>query len=346
MNPVLTNLPETEPAQLLRYRDRQFAAELIAVALLHLDLFTWLKNQSGVSQSQICEHFGIASRPTDVMLTLLRANQLIRTDAQGKHYLTDLGREHLTVGSPWYLGPYYEPLRGAPAYEGYIRVLKTGKPANWQAKADGDDWHESMLDESFAKGFTALMNSRGMLFGQHLARTVEPILGSRRTMLDVGGGSGIYSTTMVAKHTQLQSIVLEQKPVDKIAQSEIDQHGLSEKVKVLSGDMFTIDWPTTEIVLLSNVLHDWDFPEVRQLLEKTAQCLPSQGLVIIHEAFLNDDKTGPLPVAEYSSLLMHITQGKCYTAQEYGEILVELGFDVKPYQDTISDRGFMSAVKR
>ena len=67
---------------------------------------------------------------------------------------------------------------------------------------------------------------------------------------------------------------------------------------------------------------------------------------MIHEAFINNDKTGPLPVAEYSALLMNVTQGKCYTPAEYGEILAESGFEVGEYQDTIADRGFMTAVKR
>ena len=45
-------------------------------------------------------------------------------------------------------------------------------------------------------------------------------------------------------------------------------------------------------------------------------------------------------------LLMNITQGKCYSPAEYGAVLTELGFAVGPYQDTVADRGFMSAVKR
>ena len=109
--------------------------------------------------------------------------------------------------------------------------------------------------------------------------------------------------------------------------------------------MFTVNWPKCDVLLLSNVLHDWDFLEVRTLLEKAGQSLSTDGLLVIHEAFINDDKTGPLPVAEYSAMLMYVTQGKCYTPAEYGEILVESGFEVGEYQDTIGDRGFMTAVK-
>ena len=63
-------------------------------------------------------------------------------------------------------------------------------------------------------------------------------------------------------------------------------------------------------------------------------------------AFINDGKTGPLPVAEYSAMLMHVCQGKCYTPAEYGAILAELDFEVSAYEDTIADRGFMTAVKK
>lgn len=346
MSHPLTILPATDPAQILRLRDRQYGAELIAAALLHFDFFSWLNQNDGVTDAAVCQHFNFASRPVDVLLTLCRANGFITTDSEGGHHLTPLGREHLVKGSPWYLGPYYAPIKDTPIVQGFLKVLSTGKPANWQAKSDAKDWHESMLDEDFARGFTELMNCRGIIFGQYLAQAVTPLLGDRRHLLDVGGGSGIYSSTMVAAHPQLSATVLEQSPVDALVRKEIAKHGLTDRVQVFSGDMFTVAWPTTDIILLSNVLHDWDLPEMRALLVKAAETLPAGGLLIIHDAFIRDDKTGPHAVAEYSALLMNITQGKCYSPAEYGAVLNELGFDVGPYQDTVADRGFMTAVKR
>jgi SAM-dependent methyltransferase len=343
LNPALTTLPVSDPAQILRLRDRQYAADLIGAALLHFDLFTWFRDHPGAALSEVCQAFGWGERPADVLLTLCRANGFLTVDNR----LTDVGREHLVSGSPWYLGPYYEPIRDSPILQGYLQVLRTGKPANWQAKADAEDWHASMLSEDFAKGFTELMNCRGLILGQMLARGLTPFLGGRETVLDVGGGSGIYAATLVAAHPSLSATVLEQPPVDRLARSEIDRHGLRDRVEVKSGDMFRDPWPTgRDVVLLSNVLHDWDVPEVRLLLEKSVEALRDGGLLVIHEAFLHDDKTGPLPVAEYSALLMNITQGKCYTASEYADLLEPLGFEVGRYQDTIADRGFLTAVKR
>jgi hypothetical protein len=109
--------------------------------------------------------------------------------------------------------------------------------------------------------------------------------------------------------------------------------------------MFADSWPAADVILLSNVLHDWDFPEVGLLLEKAVRTLPSGGLLVIHDAFIRNDKTGPMAVAEYSALLMNITQGKCYSPAEYGALLEPSGMLAGPYQDTVADRGFMTAVK-
>lgn len=347
MNMIPSSPPSTDPAQLLRYRDRQYAAEFLAAAINHFDFFTWLRDNPGSTLEAICHHFRWAARPADVLLTLCRANGFIATDDLGRLSLSTMAEEHLVADSPWFLGPYYAPIRDTPITQGFLQVLKTGKPANWQAQDDGNDWHESMMSEDFARGFTQLMNCRGLAMGQALAQALGPLIGERRRVLDVGGGSGIYAATLLTAQPKLSGAVLEQSPVDAIAREEIQSRGLAERLEVVTGDMFSDAWPRdADILLLSNVLHDWDFPEVRQLLRRSADCLPSGGLLVVHEAFLNDAKTGPLPVAEYSALLANITQGKCYSPGEYGEIMAELGFEVGAYRDTIADRGFMTALKK
>jgi predicted O-methyltransferase YrrM len=340
------SLPTTDPAQVLRFRERQYATELLAAAIAHYDFFTWLHENPGASTTTIGQHFNFAARPLDVLLTLCRASEFLVTDSEDQHRLTPLAGEHLVKTSPWCLGPYYTMIKDSPIVHGFLKVLTTGKPANWAGQKDGDDWHQSILSEDFARDFTELMNCRGLAFGQILAQALTPQIGQRTRVLDVGGGSGIYSTTLVAAHPQLTATVMEQAPVDRIAREEIARHGLQDKVTVVTSDMFKGEWPKgADILILSNLLHDWDFPEIRVLLEKSFEVLAPGGLLVIHEAFLKDDKTGPLPVAEYSAMLMHISQGKCYTPSEYGVILQELGFEVGPYQDTIADRGFMTAVK-
>lgn len=347
----LTQIPQSDPAVLLRFRDRQYAADLMGAAVLRFDLFSLLDQRGGLTIDELCGHFQWQRRPADVLLTLCRASGVIETAEDGKHILTSTGREHLVRSSPWFLGPYYKPIADSPILDDYVSILRTGKPANWQAKSDGADWHESMKDPTFASDFTALMNCRGITFGQHLAASLADSMRDRKHLLDVGGGSGIYCTTMVAAHPHLTATVLEQSPVDEIAKQEIERHGMSDHVTVQSGDMFTGDWEEQvnqpiDAILFSNLLHDWDVTEAKDLVRRAAETLSPGGLLIIHGAIINEAKDGPLPVAEYSALLMNITQGKCYSVGEYNEMLTQHGFEMQQHQNTVGDRGFVTAILR
>jgi hypothetical protein len=60
---------------------------------------------------------------------------------------------------------------------------------------------------------------------------------------------------------------------------------------------------------------------------------------------LHADKTGPLPVAEYSVILMHSTEGKCYSLGELAELFAQVGFRDLQHTPTAADRSIVTAVK-
>jgi SAM-dependent methyltransferase len=338
----LTLAPKTDPLAIYRYRDGLYAVDLITAAVVHLDFFTWLaKNPSDAAA--ICARFGIMARPTDVMLTLFTANGFIAARG-GIFHITDLGKEHLTQDSPWNLAPYYASLKDRPVTKDFLTVLKTDKPANWGSAKDALDWHKAMETEAFANSFTAAMDCRGLYLGQALAKHLD--LGGCSRLLDIGGGSGIYACSLVAHHPHLRAKVFDQKPVDQIAARLIAQRGFSERVGVVAGDMFQDPLPgDCDVHLYSNVLHDWGVPEVRRLAAASFNALKPGGRLIVHDAFINADKSGPLPVAAYSALLMHSTQGKCYSTTEYEELLGEVGFREFKFSTTAADRSALTAKK-
>lgn len=339
----LTAAPTTDPLKVYRYRDGLYAVDQLTAAVVHLDFFTWLVANPS-SKERICEHFGFAERPVDVMLTLFAANGFIE-GRDGVFHATATAKEHLTSGSPWNLTPYYASLKDRPITQDFLKVLKTDKPANWGGDKAALDWHKAMETEAFSKSFTAAMDCRGLYLGQALAKRLD--LAGRRHLLDIGGGSGIYACSLVAHHAGLRATVFEQAPVDRIARRCVEERGFSDRVDVAVGDMFKDALPTDcDVHLFSNVLHDWGVAEVKQLLAISHRALPADGLLVIHDAFINADKNGPLPVAEYSALLMHSTQGKCYSVGEYAELLREAGFEPGAYADTAADRGFMTAAKK
>lgn len=342
MRPDLTAAPATDPLRIYQYRDCLYAVDLIAAALVHLDFFTWLaKNPS--AKDAICAHFGITERPTDVMLTLCAANGFVE-NRDGVFHATEMAREHLSKDSPWNLGPYYDSLHSRPIAKDFLEVLRTDKPAGWSGDKATADWHKAMEDDAFARRFTAAMDCRGLYFRQALAKKLD--LRGRSRFLDIGGGSGIYACAVTAHHAHMRAVVLDQSPVDRIARKLIAERGCADRVEVIVGSMFDGLPAGSDVHLYSNVLHDWGVPEVRRLLEVSRDALPAGGLLVIHDAFINADKTGPMHVAEYSALLMHSTQGKCYSTAEYASLLGDAGFDPGPYADTVASRGFMTAVRR
>ena len=165
-----------------------------------------------------------------------------------------------------------------------------------------------------------------------------------RSVLDVAGGSGIYACSLVARHPHLRGAVFEKPPVDRIARECIARQDCAAQVDVIAGDMFKDAWPAGfDTHLISNVLHDWDEPLVRDLLAKSHAALLPGGLLILHDAYINAEKTGPLHVAEYSALLMNITEGKCYSLAEMRVYLDGAGFEWMDYQPTAVSRGYILA---
>ena len=338
LHPLLSE-PATDPLPLYRLRDGIVAVDLLAAAVAHLDFFTWLAEHPA-TLGAICAQFEIHPRPADVMMTLFTAMGLT-TKAGGVFHCTLRAREHLNAGSPWNLAPYYVSMKDRAPTLDMLRVLRTGKPANW-GSYDAQAWAQAMEREDFAQSFTAAMDCRGRLLGPALACQVD--LAGQRAVLDVAGGSGIYACALAVRHGHLRAAVFEKPPVDRIAREAIAKQGCTERVEVIAGDMFAGAWPAGfDTHLLSTVLHDWDEPIVRELLAKSHAALAPGGLLIVHDAYINAEKTGPLHVAEYSALLMNITEGKCYSLAEMRVYLDGAGFEWVEYQPTAVGRGYVLA---
>ncbi len=339
----LTLAPSTDPTALYRYRDCIYADDLLITGLVHLDFFTWLHARGTAGFAEICDHFQLKPRGADVMLTLFKARDLLTGPADGPFALSPTAAEHLVAGSPWFLGPYYASLQHRQGVQDLLHVLRTGQAVFWGGKQEKkEDWHAAMIDDEYAAVFTAGMDCRGVHLAQAAAKKAD-LTGITR-LLDIAGGSGIYACSFCAHHPHLTAAVLEQPPVDQIAAKMIERRGYGDRVSVVPGDIMTAPLPAGfDAHLWSNVLHDWDEPEVRRLLAASAAALAPGSLLLIHDAFLNDEKSGPLHVAEYSVVLAHATQGRCYSTAEMRTWLAEAGFKDFTHTDTAAARGLMTA---
>jgi SAM-dependent methyltransferase len=338
----LTRRPRHDPTLLYRYRDGIYAPELLAAALTGLDFFTWLA-KSPADAPTICKSLKLAERPVDVMLTLFCAMGLIERE-KNTFRLSAIAKEFLTRDSPWSVGPYYAPFAYRPVCRDLLQVLRTGKPAVWVGHRERKPWAEAMEDDAFSQKFTQMMDARGLYLGPKLARNVD--FSSFHHVLDIAGASGIYACCLVAAYRHLTATVFERAPVDRVAQKCIAKRGYTKRVAVAQGDMFTAPFPHgCDVHLFSNVLHDWDVLAVKSLLRKSYTALPDGGMILIHDAHLNRQKTGPLPVAAHSVFLMAVTEGKYYSISEIEIFLKEAGFSVVKYRKNALEHSIITARK-
>lgn len=332
---------ENDPSRLLRYRDSIYAADLLVCAIAYYDFFTFL-NTRPRTFNEICNKMKFQPRPADVLLSLLLSMELVERYDQ-RFALTDLSATYLVSNSPNSLVPYYASLKNRPQCMEYRSILQTGKPAGWSSKKEGKSWIQSMEERKFADSFTDAMDSRGSFLAQRLAEKFD--LRQHAALLDIAGGSGIYACSIAQMNSHLTATVLEIPPVDLAATRSIESKGMSSRVNVIAGNMFE-KFPTGyDIHLFANAFHDWDIDSVEKLSANSFKSISPGGVIAVFDAHLNQSKKGPLSVAEYSCLIMHSTEGKCYSAREIGDILTSTGFTQIKVTNIAADRSLISGKK-
>lgn len=351
--PTPLALPDTDPTPIFEAYRGSYSTELLTAAVAHFDVFGRLSRSGPRSPDDLARDLGLAPRPATVLLTALRAMSLLAPDASGRLDLTPLAREHLVPGGRFYVGDYLGLAADSPGVKEMAHRLLTNSAAAAKTDEQGAEGTqftyregaESAMDhEATARRLTLALAGRAKNVAPALARNF-PLPGAK-VLLDVGGGTGIYSLALVKANPGLRAIVWDRAEVLKVAREFVDAEGLADRVDLVPGDMFADAVPGgCDLMLLSNILHDWDVPECRTLVSRCAAGLPAGGRLLIHDVFLNDALDGPLPVALYSAALFSVTEGRAYSGAEYRDMLTAAGLTPGAVVPTLVHCGVLPAVK-
>ena len=346
MSPL--SLPATDPTFLFEHFRGNHGTELLTVAVAHFDLFRLLAERPQ-SLEELRAQMGLDHRPAVVLLTALRAMKLIEADSSGRLSVSDAAREHLLPGGEFFVGDYIGLGANSPGVLEMAARLKSNRLDRAEAADTGaafiyrEGLDSAMEQENSARRLTLALAGR--------AKNVAPVLAERLafdgggTLLDVGGGTGIYAVACLRRHPTLRAIVLDRPEVLKVAAECAAAYGVANRLTLHPGDMFADEMPAADTILLSNILHDWDRPECATLIQRCAAVLPVGGRLLIHDVFLNDDLDGPLPVALYSAALFSLTEGRAYSAREYREWLTTAGLTSGEVVPTLAHCGVLTGTK-
>ncbi len=349
MTPPPMVTPSLDPTSIFEIFRGNHGTELLTAAVTHFRVFERL-SPAPMSFDELRRELGLAERPAIVLITALRAFGLIEAREDNRLTLTELARDHLTPGAYFDVGGYVGLASDSPGVLEMVERLTTNRPAGAATDEAGaafifkEGIESAMETEASARSLTLALAGR--------ARNVAPVLAANyplddaRLLVDVAGGSGIYSIAWLLRHPHLKAIVWDRPEVLKVAEEMARAHGVADRLEVRAGDMFKDPMPEgADVILLSNVLHDWDVADCTELVHRSAKALHPGGRLLIHDVFLNDALDGPLPIALYSASLFRLTEGRAYSAGEYRAWLQEAGLIPGEVIPTLIHCGVLAGLK-
>ncbi len=280
-----------------------------AARVLHiansLDLFTMLSEKE-MSVEQICRK--IKSKPEMTEKLLIGCTAMGLLEKRGSCYNnTELAQTYL--------------VRGRELYQGDIIAHSASVWNFWHGLADEVRLESASKRDETADHKNFIMGMRNIAVTGRAQMFVDNIdLSGRRKLFDVGGGPGTYSIAACKRYPELRAIVFDLPETVSIAREIIAKEAMQDRVSVQEGDWETDDFgENNDVVLLSNVMHGPGSGALAKL-KKAYNSMLSNGLLVIQEFLLNDQKAGPLVPA-----LFNIMVG-AYSQAELFSVVKEAGF--------------------
>ncbi len=277
------------PRKVLATIDLQtaFMASGCIIAAERFEVFRKLKGKK-LTSAAICKKIGIKLPRGAFFLASLHALGLLKK--QGDLYSNSpLAERHFVKerSVEWTRLYSRENIHDFRAFSVLEEMLTSGRSYESILGMKRHYYMEKLrTDPAWARDFTYMLYHHHLAMAKDLAGAVD--LRNYRTLLDVGGGSGVMSMTLVRKFKNLNATVLDIEPVCKTARQIIRRERLSSRVKAKVGDM-TREIPSGyDVVMLCDVGDT--SPE---LLQRAYDSLPSGGMLILADYLANEDMTEP-----------------------------------------------------
>ncbi len=309
-----------------------FWASKILLTAVNFQLFTKLAERKTMRANEIKETF-LELKCTDrnvydfldalTGFGFLQRDGILDTAIYSNSIDTDT---FLDKNKPSYIGGMLEMLNNRLyGFWGNLEEgLLTGLPQN-EAKKGEDFFGLIYNDANKLKEFVNAMS--GIQMGNFIAFAQKFDFTKYKTLTDVGGSAGLLSL-MVAKHQPHMSCTsFDLPPVAPIANATIQQLKLADRVKTASGDFFADPVPAADVVVMGNILHDWDEDNKLMLMKKAYDALPANGAFVAIEGIIDDErKQNVFGMMMSLNMLIETGKGFDYTFADFNRWAKIVGF--------------------
>ena len=308
-------MPELSFADLMLTM-RAFQESRALLSALELNLFTAVGD--GATAAEAAARAGTDARATGSLLNALVAIGALEK-REGVFHNTATTARHLVDSSP------HNARKGLMHQVHMWETWHTLSDCVRTGKSSAEHVNEARRPE-WTRAFIAMMDQRARGDAEPLARAAN-IHGARR-LLDVGGGSAIYSIAFVRRYPELTGDVFDLPAVTPLTRDYIRVAGMEDRIGTRDGDMRRDELGGGyDVVLLSAICHMFGPEENCDLFARCRRALVLGGRLLMRDQILDPDGTSPKSAALFAlNMLVGTPHGSTYTEAQYTEWLKNAGF--------------------
>jgi len=328
-------MKEIKSPEDIRELANSFRQSRVLLSAVELKIFTVLDRHMMTSE-ELSSIINTDSRATDRLLNAFCGMGILKK-IKGKFYNTELSSKYLIEGKPEFMGNLYHTNNLWNSWSHLTdSVVKGTSIKGDQNKEEKNEWVES---------FIGAMHYRGVNQGKILSMMID--LTNVEKMLDVGGGSAAFSMEMVKKKPSIKAVVLDLPHVIPLTKKYVAETGLLDNFNFIEGDYLTKDFESSyDLILLSAIIHINSYEQNKMLIKKCADSLNEDGIVVINDFIMNDDRTQPPYGALFSlNMLVGTDCGDTYTEQEMRDWFESAGITKIEKKNTSFGSDLMIGIK-
>ena len=266
-----------------------------------------------LSGPEVAARIGADTRGTERLCNALCAIGLLRKSG-GRYANTDLSARYLVKGSKDYLSRI-----------GHMLNLYRTWGTLTEAVRKGTSVTAREYDAFSLSHFIEAMHHRAKETADELVSHID-LQGVSR-VLDVGGGSGVYSMALVRRKPDLRAVVFDLPAVIPLARGYIRESGLEDRIGVKGGDYHVDDFGSGyDLVFMSAIVHINSPEENRRLMRRAFESLNPGGRIVIQDHLIDEDRTSPPRGVIFAiNMLVNTPGGDSYTEGEMRGWLLDAG---------------------
>lgn len=163
------------------------------------------------------------------------------------------------------------------------------------------------------------------------------------TVVDVGGGDGTLLSEILRANPEIRGVLFDRPDVVARAETRLQEFG--DRCRSMGGSFLEQVPEGGDCYILKSILHDWDDPDARLILERVRAAMAAGAELLVVERVLRENP-GPEDLDDVlSDLNMMVNNGGGErTRDEFGSLLESAGFRLEGVTPTGTTSQIVSAV--